>query len=71
MKRDDRHAGRPPDEPSSLPHIIPLLRDVLGRVVTIREANADGARDYVEAIGEGLETDIAVELGRLTERRAA
>ena len=42
-----------------------LLRDLLGRVVQIREAIADGDIYYAEAIAEGLETDLAGAIHRL------
>jgi len=70
MKGDDRHEGRPSSELPP-PPIVPFLRNIQGRVVTIREANVNGDSHYVEALGEGLEVDITREIARLTERRAA
>jgi hypothetical protein len=46
------------------------LRDVqhmLGRTVRLREANADGDPDFVDAIGESLEVDLATIVAATTK----
>jgi hypothetical protein len=46
------------------------LADALARVVQLREANADGDSDYVDAIAERLELDLGALMQQLASEAA-
>jgi hypothetical protein len=51
--------------------ILRLATDALARIVTAKEALEDGAIDYAWTVLHELELDLAGELERRQERRAA
>jgi hypothetical protein len=55
----------------TLPDLGDVPRDVLALVVVAKEAVEVGASDYVWAVLHELELDLAGELDRCQERRAA